>query len=72
MQKVTLAKKFKSFAKGASLASTEANSLEGYETENDERHWSRHIQKVVMGLIALYLAIQIIYTNVTKVGQEKS
>jgi hypothetical protein len=31
MEKITMAKKLKSFAKGATLASQDANSLEGYE-----------------------------------------
>lgn len=43
MEKVSMAKKLKEFTKGASLATKDADSLEPYEIENDERHWSRHI-----------------------------
>ena len=57
MEKVAKAKRLKSFAKGATLASQDANSLEGYEAENDERHWSRHIKQVVTTIIFVALAI---------------
>lgn len=57
MEKVALAKRLKSFASGATLGSQDANSLEGYEAENDERHWSRHIKKYVMMIAAIALAI---------------
>jgi len=43
MERIGMMKKLKSFTKGAALASSDADSLEPYENENDERHWSRHI-----------------------------
>lgn len=66
------AQKLKGFTGGVSLASKDANSLEAFETENDERSWKRHIQKVLMGIVALTLCIQILYTNLSKIGKEKS
>ena len=72
MEKIEMGKKLKKFSKGATLVSKDADSLEPFETENDERHWSRHIQKVVMGIVALTLGIQIIYSNLSLIGTQKS
>ena len=67
-EKISMAKKIKEFTKGPSLASKDADSLELFEDENDQRHWSRHIQKVVMGVVALVLFIHIFFSNLSLIG----
>ena len=47
------------------------DTLEPFEIEMD-RHWTRHIKKVLMALVVIVIGYNIITSNLSLIGTEKS
>jgi hypothetical protein len=63
-----MAQSLHKFTKGVALKGRDADILEKFEVENDQRSWTRHIQKGLLGVVGMVLLITILASNISMIG----
>lgn len=73
VERAELLNKMNKFRKGAALASKDADTLDAFEAENDdEKTWTQYIQKGIMVTVAFVVLMNILISNLSLIGTEKS